>query len=65
MKTITKTTTYYLYDELPEQLKSRAVYNFKMSKVYQYAYAYSDQKVIELIRKGEYYFDHFGELSTV
>ena len=58
------TTTYYLYDELmDDSIKKTAIENFKLYGGYQYAYAWSDEKAIETIRKEEYYFNYLGELS--
>ena len=62
MKTVT--TTYYLYDELlDDHTKREAVHNFKLYGGYQYAYAWSDEKAIDTIRKEQYYFNYLGELA--
>ena len=58
------TKTYYLYDELIDDYsKKQAIHNFKLYGGYQYAYAWSDEKAIEIIRKEGYYFNYAGELG--
>ena len=63
MKTVS--ITYYLYHELDDFAKKIAIENFRKSSAYQYAYAWSDEKVVEVIIKNEYHFTYSGELYGV
>jgi hypothetical protein len=62
MKTIVTKTNAYLYSELDEYGKRKAIENFKLSGYYQYAYAWMDNKCIETMMKEKWHFTSTGNI---
>ncbi len=62
MKTIVSKTNIYEYYELNDYGRRQAIENFVNSKIYQYSYAWSDEKRIRTIINDKMYFTYTGDI---